>query len=287
MKGAIVVNGYYVSEAYSHQVRRLQEEFSARNVAINVYKNNSPVLLGSHFNIDFAVFLDKDTVLARMMEKDGVMVFNSSFSIEATDSKIKTALLLSNYDIKMPQAIPAPVQYKYYFDKEYLKVVGEKLGYPLVVKTAQGSLGTGVFLANNEEELCEIDKNLGNCEKLYQQFIAESRGKSYRVIVIGNKVVTALLLENEKDFRSNVNLGGIAKVVHLNPNYTFLAENISRYLDLDYCGIDFFVGNEMLLEVNSNAFYKKAEEISKINIAKAYTDYILDVMGEITNELTK
>lgn len=280
MKGVIVVNGYYTSDSYTHQVARLMEEFSFSDTKVDVYINNAPVLLGTKFNIDFAVFLDKDIILARIMEQDGVRVFNTSYAIENTDNKIKTALILANYDVKMPKTISAPVQYKYSFDSEYLKNAGKELGYPVVVKTAQGSLGTGVFIAYNEFELYNIDKNLGNCEKLYQQFIEESKGKSYRVIVIGNKVKATMILSNDKDFRSNVNLGGIAKIAHLNKRYQELAEKVSKYLDLDYCGIDFFVGNEMILEVNSNAFYKKAEEITKVNIAKEYTDYILGIMGE-------
>ena len=284
MKGVVVVNGYYQSKSYTHQVSRILDEFAKQNKLLELFVNNQPIIVGSSFDCDFAIFLDKDVSLARMMESSGVVVFNSSFSIENTDSKTKTALLLSNYDIKMPKTISAPVQYKYICDEAYLSKMGTKLGYPLVVKTAQGSLGTGVYLAKNLEELVQIDKNLGNCDKLYQEYIKESTGKSYRVIVIGNKVKAAMMLENSKDFRSNVNLGGTAKVAVLSKEYITLAENISRYLELDYCGIDFFVGNEMLLEVNSNAFFSKAEEITKVNIAKEYTDYILRVMGEITDE---
>lgn len=284
MKGVIVINGYYQSEAYSHQISRLLEEFDKQGKRLNMLINNEPNRVGSTFDFDFAVFLDKDVAFAKIMENDGVRVFNCSFAIENTDSKIKTALVLDKYSVNMPTTIAAPVQYKYALDKGYLNKVGATLGYPLVVKTAQGSLGTGVYLANNQEELYRIDQSLKNADKLYQKYIECSSGKSYRVIVIGNEVKAAMLLENSSDFRSNANLGGRAKGVKLSKEYTRLAENVSKYLALDYCGIDFFVGNEMLLEVNSNAFFSKAEEVTKVNIAKQYTSYILRTMGEITNE---
>ncbi len=279
MKGAIIVNGYYKSTPYTHQVERLLQEFKAKGITICVYENRFPKLSAKDFGIDFAVFLDKDIALAQMLESEGVRVFNSSMAIEIADSKIKTAVALKKYDVKMPLTIPAPVKYSYLTDNQYLQSVGQLLNFPLVVKEDRGSLGTGVYLANNIKELIEIDTNLGSKQKLYQQYIAQSLGKSYRVIVVGNKVLAAIMLTNSLDFRSNANFGGVAEIAELSLEYIKAAEDISKYLLLDYCGIDFFVNEVMLLEVNSNAFFKSVEKTTGINVAKEYVEYIIDTMG--------
>lgn len=282
MRGAIIINGYYTSDSYNHQINRLKEEFLKRNVEIEIYPNKIPVSIGQQFDWDFGVFLDKDINLARILEKSNVVLFNSSFAIECADSKIKTAQYLSNYeDVVMPLTIPAPLKYKEGADTVYLEKVAKLLGYPLVVKANEGSLGSEVFLAKNLEELINIDSILGVRPHLYQQFVQESAGKSIRVMVIDHKVVCAMLLSNDKDFRSNANLGGIGEIVELDEEYKQAAENISEYMDLDYCGLDFFFGASILIEVNSNAFFKKMEELSQINIAGIYVEHIIKTMGEI------
>ena len=51
-------------------------------------------------------------------------------------------------------------------------------------------------------------------------------------------------------------------------------------LDLDYCGIDFFVGAAMVIEVNSNAFFQKMEAVTNKNIAGAYAGYMVEYLKE-------
>ncbi len=279
MKGIIVTNGYYKSVPYTHQVERLCQEFEKQSIIVGVYENRFPVKINKTFDADFAVFLDKDINLAQIMENQGIMVFNNPKAIEIADSKIKTAITLQKYGVKMPLTIPAPIRYTYFPDYEYLKKTGETLGFPLIIKEDRGSLGTGVYLINNVEELIETDTKLSLTPRLYQQYIDKSKGKSYRVIVVGHKVVAAIMLNNETDFRSNANLGGKAAAVELSKNYIKAAEDISRYLELNFCGIDFFVNEEMLLEVNSNAFFMTAEKISGKNVAKAYVDNIINTVG--------
>lgn len=278
MKGVIITNGYYKSIPYTHQVSRLCQEFEERGVAVTVYENRFPIEVSTAFDFDFAVFLDKDIAFAQMIENQGIRVFNSSKAIETADSKIKTAVALKKFGVKMPVTIPAPVRYSYKADYKYLQKTAEILNFPLIVKEDRGSLGTGVYLVKNEKELIDIDGHLGITPKLYQQYIAQSAGKSYRVIVIGSKVIAAIMLTNEHDFRSNANLGGEAKAVMLNDNYIKAAQDISRYLELDFCGIDFFVNEEMVLEVNSNAFFETVEKITGINVAKAYVDNIINTI---------
>lgn len=281
MKGAIISNGYYQSQAYSHQINRIVEEFSLRGITLDIIKNNQAISTTKEYDFDFALFLDKDLYLARLLEQKGIVVFNNSFAIEKCDDKISTTICLSKYDdVFMPKTIIAPLRYKKIKDMAFINQVEEMLGYPMVAKKAKGSLGDGVILIKDRQELEKIEEQLSDTSHLYQAYISDSAGKSIRAYVIGHKVVAGMLLENSNDFRSNAN-NSVAKKIELNKEYIVTAQNISEYLELDFCAVDFFYGAPMIIEVNSNAYFEKLEEISEHNIARQIADYVISFIKEI------
>lgn len=288
MKGLIVVN-FFNHTVQEYQTKRLKEELGNVGLSTDVVDDaflrlrieNGEVQFGLHY--DFAVYLDKDKYIAVELEKVGVRVFNSSESIRLCDDKGETFLALSNHGIAMPRTIFAPLCYtkengdntRY---KQALKEVAETLSFPLVVKESFGSMGTGVYLVNNFEELCEIDNKLKFVPHLYQEYLGAKKGTDVRVIVIGGKVVTAMQRENLNDFRSNIALGGSGRKIELTADFKRVAEKTSKILKLDYCGIDILYGDNgdpFVCEVNSNAFFKGAEQTTGINIAKLYARHIL------------
>ncbi|MDD4315859.1 MAG: RimK family alpha-L-glutamate ligase [Clostridia bacterium] len=281
MKGAIIANGYYESAAYTHQISRIAEAFAARGEELDVIKNNA-AYGAEAIAYDYAVFLDKDTTLARYLEQQGVVLFNNSFAIENCDDKIKTAISLSKYpDVFMPKSLFAPLQYHGgEKDEDYFNAIEEQMGYPVVIKEAVSSLGQGVYLAHDRAELEAIEKKLSNVAHMYQIYVEESRGRSVRAFVIGHKVAASMLLTNETDFRSNV-APSVAEAVEIDEAYTVAAEKISEYLELDYCAVDFFVGAPLVIEINSNAYFEKIEKATGVDIAGEYADYILGFMKEI------
>lgn len=85
---------------------------------------------------------------------------------------------------------------------------------------------------------------------------------------------------SERDFRSNVELGGSAREVLVTEEMRHVAAVVSRTLSLDYCGIDLLYGKEgfLVCEVNSNAFFGGIERVTGKNIAKRYAEYISDLV---------
>lgn len=282
MKGAIIINGFYESKAYSHQISRIVEEFGKRNEHLQIIKNDMPYATYSKLDIDYAIFLDKDTNLARLLENAGVVLFNNSFAIENCDDKIKTSLLLERHsDIFLPKTLIAPLKYKtQQTTEEFYQILETELGYPMVAKKAIGSLGKSIYLINDREELEQKEAELSVTPHLYQVYVEESKGQSVRAFVIGNKVVACMLLTNDCDFRSNIEPSRAEKV-ELDTSYIESAERISKYLDLDYCAVDFFVGAAMVIEVNSNAYFQKIEDITGANIAGIYADFVLEFIKEL------
>jgi RimK family alpha-L-glutamate ligase len=290
MKGIIIVNGYGLADGIKHQVLRLKEEFQKRNVEIEVRKNNElltyikdGVIKTKLGPCDFIMYLDKDKFVARMLEKLGYRLFNSPQSIELCDDKMLTHITLADHGIKMPTTLSSTLCYTDNFDRSILDEVEKKLSFPLIVKENYGSLGKQVYLINNHEELLAKENELIHVPHIYQEFISSSRGKDYRIIVIGHKVIAYMKRENKHSYLSNLATGGKAEVVKLPQEYLNVAAKCSEILGLDYCGVDILEGpnkEPIVSEVNSNAFYEGIEKVTKINVAGAYVDYILSKLGD-------
>ena len=282
MQGVLVTNGYYFSPSSRHQVERLVQEAKNASVTLDVYENNG-LYSGRELpetikKASFALFFDKDAKLANAIESAKIKMLNPARSIEIADDKALTSVYLDRFGLPTPLTIPSPKRYDNGSDPAYLKKVGEKLGYPLVVKEDGGSLGQQVYLVKDEKELLSLDARLGNKDRLYQQYVEGSRGKSYRVLVVGGKVLCAMELSNGEDFRSNAAVGGIAKAVTLQKEYVDLAEQAAQKLSLGYCGVDLFCDRPSVIELNSNAYFLTAEKATGKNVARAIIEQAMSLV---------
>ena len=294
MKGIIIINAYPNGEKFIRQAERIATELRALGCQTDVVKNgeifvvididgNVSVKLEKEY--DFVIYLDKDKYLGKALEKQGLRLFNNATAIELCDDKILTYLTLVNAGVKVVKTIPAPLCYtpNANVQTSFLEGIEKELSYPIVVKKSYGSFGAGVRLARNRQEL-ETLANECLCEPhSYQAFISESAGRDIRVIVIGGKAVAAMeRVAKDGEFRSNIELGGAGRVFALPESYAQMAEAAAKALGLDYCGVDLLVGKEsaVICEVNSNAFFEGLEETTGFNVAKAYAEYIFNVISQ-------
>ncbi len=286
-KATAIVNGYVLLDGLDNFYQRMKEELSELGVDLAL-KTTTELLsyINSDGNIelkedlgDFVLFLDKDKYLSALLEKAGVRLYNRSESIRLCDDKMVTYIALANSGIKMPKTIGSPLNYFNSDDSKFLNVIESEFNYPIIAKRAYGSMGAGVYLLQNHDQLTSfINENKG-IPTLFQEFIESSKGVDYRIIVIGGKAIGAMKRSNPNDFRSNIALGGTAEAVNLSENYLKVAEKAAKILNLDYCGVDVLIGNHgepILCEVNSNAFIKGFEHYTCINVAKAYAEYIVN-----------
>ena len=281
----IVINGYGLAGGIQHQVERLKEEFSKRGINAEVIKNTQVFAYIFEGNVDislpkydFVLYLDKDRYVAELLEKAGYKLYNSIDSIIKCDDKMLTHICLANEGIKMPTTISSTLCYTDNGNRDYLVEVIDKIGLPMIVKENYGSLGKQVYLANNHAELLEIENKLIHIPHIFQQYIECSKGKDYRIIVIGGKVIAYMKRENPYSYLSNLATGGTASKVELPEKYLEVARKAARILGLDYCGVDILEGphgEPIVSEVNSNAFYEGIEKTTGINVAGCYVDYLL------------
>ncbi|MBQ9485948.1 MAG: RimK family alpha-L-glutamate ligase [Clostridia bacterium] len=290
MKGIIFVNPFGVPKESIFQAERLKEEFSELGTAIDIvsdgYAVNAIVGDGTtlNFSCDFAVFLDKDKYLSACLEKAGVRLFNSHAAIRSCDDKGETYIALLGGGLNIPKTFFAPVCYSQTLplDEKTLKNIADELGYPVVVKESFGSMGKGVYKADDFEELKAVAEKLKTKPHIYQEFLSEGSGKDVRLIVIGGKFLCAMIRENKNDFRSNVALGGVGRAFSPNAQFIAAAEKCANILGLDYCGVDLLFGKDgkpYVCEVNSNAFISEIERVTGVNVARAYAEYIVKALS--------
>lgn len=290
MKGVILTNAYKDIPQTRSQCARLKEELEKLHVSIDIMRNNffaANITSGGDIasklsGYDFCIYLDKDKYISYMLEKAGIRLFNSARAIELCDDKMTTALALSNSGIPMPKTLPGLLCYDEGapLNEQALHIVEEELGYPVIVKSSFGSMGTGVFKAENFEELKGAASALKMQPHLFQQYIAESAGRDIRVIVIGGKAVAAMERISGGDFRSNIAIGGRGLKIDMPVQVKEMAEKAAALLNLDYCGADILFGKDgfYLCEVNSNAFFDGIEAATGVNIAKLYANHIAKTM---------
>jgi RimK family alpha-L-glutamate ligase len=287
-KGLILVNAYLEMEAVAYQANRLKEELERLGIAIDIERNNffPTAIIGGRTEIstpqyDFCVYLDKDKYVSLALEKAGIRLFNSHAAVQACDDKMTTHILLSDSGIPMPKTLSGLLCYAANENKEIPDVTIEQiektLGYPVIIKESFGSCGQGVFLAKSRSELAALMQKVKCRPHFFQEFVGASRGRDARIIVIGGRAVGGMKRKSDKDFRSNIELGGVGSAFEMTPSFAKMAEKISQLLKLDYCGIDLLFDEDeqpIFCEVNSNAFFGGFEKATGINVAGEYAKHI-------------
>lgn len=285
MKRALILtNAYSELPAAAHQHFRLRSEFSLLGVDAEIRRNDLGMYISEGGELcvnggyDFCVYLDKDKYTAYMLEKAGVKLFNSRLAIELCDDKMLTHIALANRGIPMPKTLAGKLCYTPDAEvkREVIYEAEALLGYPMIVKECYGSLGKGVYKVNNRGQLEEICKKLKCVPHLFQQCVKSSIGRDVRVIVVGGKCAACMERRSDGDFRSNLGLGGHGIPRKSDAELEYICGRTAAALNLDYCGIDVLFGEDgyTVCEVNSNAFFAGIEQVTGVNIARLYVEYI-------------
>lgn len=262
-----------------------EESFSRYGMSVEVlFWDNMEVLPGlDEMELpEVAIMRGYNLSLSAYLESKGVMVSNSTRSMELSRDKIATAEILKQGGIPTPET--------YLYSEEYPsweRLQSDFLNEPIVMKLSFGSKGEDVFLLE-----CEDDYVLGknHCRRLslervgsrplFQKFIAPSRGRDLRVWVIGDRVVGHLLRSNDKSFKSNFAQGGNAIAMALPERAAELAVAAAEVLGLDFAGVDILFGGDgfpeyLVCEVNGNAGFRTSSLVGGIDIPSALAEYIV------------
>ena len=198
---------------------------------------------------------------------------NTAQGISNSRDKLRSLQILSRPDIGIPETT---------FVRDRSDVVPAILrvgGAPVIIKLLEGTQGIGVMLAPDAKTAEAMLETLQSAKQnvLLQKFVAESRGRDVRALVVGDRVVAAIRRVAQGDeFRSNVHRGGIAEPVELTEDYELAAVRSAQIMGLRVAGVDMLEGAEgpLILEVNSSPGLQGIETATGLDIAGAIIDYI-------------
>ena len=194
--------------------------------------------------IDFIINRSRNFEIAKEAESLRIRCFNNSLTNEIANDKYKTYKLLKNNNIPCLESFLS---------------FSEINEFPLIMKSVDGHGGQEVYLINSQKDADEILKK-SHKKFIYQRYIENSG--DLRIYILNNKVIGAVLRQNEQDFRSNYSLGGAVQTYEPNEELIGTALKISNLLNADFIGVDFlktddgFLANEIEDPVGSRMLYQ-------------------------------
>jgi ribosomal protein S6--L-glutamate ligase len=186
---------------------------------------------------------------------------------------LRAIQILSRHDIGIPATT-------FVRDRaDVLPAIERVGGAPVVIKLLEGTQGIGVILAPDTKVAEAVIETLQSARQnvLVQRFVAESKGRDVRAIVVGDRVVAAMRRRAKGDeFRSNVHRGGSTEPVELDDEFQRVAVQSAQIMGLRVAGVDMLEGADgpLVMEVNSSPGLEGIEGATGLDIAGAIVDYV-------------
>lgn len=218
--------------------------------------------------------------IIRHFEKMGILVINSSNSIDISRDKFYTLLTLSDSNLPIPKTILLKHPVK-------VDLITNEIKYPIILKTLSGMQGKGVFLANDKREFNNyidiLEETAPSANMIIQEFIKSSYGTDLRVFVIGGVVAGCMKRTgSEGNFKANITGGGTGEKFDLDENAKMIALEATRIIGLDIAGVDLLFdinGQYKICEINSSPGFKGLNQATGQNIAINIIKYIKVKLG--------
>jgi ribosomal protein S6--L-glutamate ligase len=211
--------------------------------------------------------------VVRQFEQMDVYTPTTAAGIANSRDKLRSIQILSRHDIGIPATTFVRDR------KDVLAAIERVGGAPVVIKLLEGTQGIGVILAPDTKVAEAVIETLQSTKQnvLIQRFIAESRGRDIRALIVGDRVIAAMRRSAQGDeFRSNVHRGGTTQVVELDEEYNRVAVQAAQIMGLKVAGVDMLESDDgpLVMEVNSSPGLEGIEGATDLDIAGAIIDYV-------------
>lgn len=221
------------------------------------------------------------------LERSGVEVVNSRYTIELCEDKYKTYEELVHNKISTPKSIVVNQS----DEDNLLKIIDKEFNgeFPIIGKLSASTHGVGVFKIESRDSLIPYLQTIRKLDPefklILQEFIDSS--SDYRVHVLNGEVVEVMRRSHaEDDFRNNVHQGADVELVESpDPEIIDLSLNADDAVKGFWTGVDIIQDKKTkkyyVLEVNSSPGTEglikasRASKGGKINIIKEVIDKVL------------
>lgn len=197
-----------------------------------------------------SVWDDFSIELVKTIEEWGTKIYESSSSYYYTEDKWMFYVKCKKYNLPTPDTIL--LSENIHNAKKELKDFGR---WPVILKRITGTMGEYVGKAKGLVEAEALIKKLWKkgSEKLpiiAQEFI---KSPSYRVTVIGNKIIQTALKKNNAGWKATGVYAKKFEHFEIDKKLERIIKKIIKVLDIKVCGIDMLKkdGKWVLLEVNA------------------------------------
>ncbi len=167
-------------------------------------------------------------------------------------SKLKTAQMLAHHNVRQAKTMLV-------FRDTPSDIIIKEVGLPCVLKPDTGFGGQGVTLIHDEEELKKYLETIPEKNHdliLAQSFVATSKGRDLRALMVNGKIYGAFVrqAESPEEFRSNVHQGGHYEDYEITPEIEELCTKVAKISGLGVCGLDLLFGEDGFLigEINDS-----------------------------------
>ncbi len=220
-----------------------------------------------------ALLRGNDTNVSSLLEKRGVKVINSTFTIVSCVDKLKTHTLAGMLNIN--QIKP------YHLSDLSFNNCKNLVGLPFILKYRFGKQGMNIYIINNQNEFNELLNHINPDDYILQEYIKNTYGKDVRVFIVGNKVVGACLRVNESDFKSNLAQGGLSYNYDLNDELINNSLKLKKELKGDIISVDYVFGDNGLLfcEANTNPGFASFNYLG-YPMRQIFMDYIKELLNK-------
>jgi len=209
----------------------------------------------------------------RQFERLNVPTLPNSASIEASKDKMYANQILAQAGLPIPKTMLTRFPCK-------AELVEKVVGFPCVLKVVTGSHGKGVYLCENAKQFEDLSELVSSLDfknsMIVQEYVQYSEGRDLRVIVIGGRVVGAMLRQStDGSFKANISRGGEGTSYAVDDQMELLAIQTAKVLDLDIAGVDLLFHSDgyRICEANSSPGFKGFEKALGINIPQKVFDY--------------
>ncbi len=219
-----------------------------------------------------ALLRGNDMNVSSMLEKRGIKVINSTYTIDNCVDKLKTHNMCSKLNIKQIKT--------YHFNNLNFDESVKLVGLPFILKYRFGKQGMNIYIINNIDEYNCILKEINPEDYLLQEYIKTTYGKDVRVFIVGDKVVGACKRENNSDFKSNLAQGGLSYNYELTEELKNNSLKLKRELKGDIISVDYVFGDNELLfcEANTNPGFASFNYLG-YPIRQIFMDYIKELLN--------
>ena len=207
----------------------------------------------------------------------GIPTVNTAQVAQICGDKLTTSLMLAKASVPQPRNLVA-------FTPEAALEAIESFGYPVVLKPVVGSWGRLLAKVNDRdaaEAVLEHKSTLGSVQHsvFYIQEFIKKPGRDIRVILVGDRVLTAIYRKSEH-WITNTARGGEGELCPITPEIEKISLDAANAVGGGVLAIDLVEHPEKGLvvnEINHTMEFHTAQPTSGIDIADEIVGYTVQI----------